>query len=433
MSLRLDWYRSFLVRWVGRWVLPWLCPPERVEAGRVEAFVAKGWPAAPVRRGDRAWFHAASVGELESLWTLILGWLRGDSSREVIVTVLSGSATPSLVKLRAEIESIFGSGRILYSGFCPWEGSWGEVLEAFAPGVFVTAKYEAWPELWASLAGSGTPLAIVGARAQRSLRLAKRLCRWMGVALPRTLLATSDEEDAADLRADFPQAEIRFCGEPRWDRVSERLRKRNPRATVLADRLRALPRPWLVLGSCWPEDLKLWRPVLEGFPGTAWVVPHRVEGASLEKIRYELSGQRSWQLSSNVLENSEQPKASGAAGVLVDEMGILSELYSFADLAYVGGGFGAGVHSTIEPALPGLPVSAGPRGQGRFPEIRQLLRTGQLTRVESSADAAEWLGRVLSPELAARRRDWGSQAHARLGASARVLEALDELLKACYP
>ena len=72
------------------------------------------------------------------------------------------------------------------------------------------------------------------------------------------------------------------------------------------------------------------------------------------------------------LGNPASRKFGSRPCVLVDEMGFLSELYGAADWAYVGGGFGAGVHSTIEPAIQGIPILIGPVRADHFTEIGQL-------------------------------------------------------------
>jgi 3-deoxy-D-manno-octulosonic-acid transferase len=361
------------------------------------------------------------VGELESLWTLVSGWLERDS-HEAIVTVFSESARGALSRLERELSD--KPGKLRYAGYSPWEGRWRESLETFAPAAFVTAKYEAWPELWASLNELGTPLVIAGAKARPSLRLAKRLCLLLGRPLPSLVLLTADEEEKAPLLKLFPQARVRCVGESRWDRVKERLENGNMRARELIAGCAGLPRPWGVLGSAWPEDLEVWGGRLGSVKGTIWVVPHRVDAPSVAKISGILRRQGiTFVLSSELRQGS----AAGAA-VIVNEMGFLSELYGSADWSFVGGGFGEGVHSTIEPAINGIPVAIGPNGAGKFPEIAELTKSGQVTVVRNVRELGQWLDGIHTADMQASRARWKEQAFGRLGATAKALEEVRTLL-----
>ena len=90
------------------------------------------------------WFHAASVGELETLWPVAVELAgSGDEKREFIFTVLSSSARERVAKL-AQVVSERGA-KVRFCGYSPWEGDWREALHSLGPEVFVTAKYEPGP------------------------------------------------------------------------------------------------------------------------------------------------------------------------------------------------------------------------------------------------------------------------------------------------
>lgn len=87
----------------------------------------------------RAWFHAASVGELESLIPLIEAWL--DRGQDALVTIFSESAKSSLDRLVLGCAS--RQGRVLFGGYAPWEGEWGTALDRSGTDLLASAKYEA--------------------------------------------------------------------------------------------------------------------------------------------------------------------------------------------------------------------------------------------------------------------------------------------------
>lgn len=424
-TLRSEIYR-FWMREVGqRWVIPRVAPRERVEAGLAEwkALVTHGVGRSSACR--RIWFHAASVGELESLWPVVLESAREMPDLEVVLTVFSRSARGRLDQLRDAV--LAAKGRVSFAGYSPWEGSWTEALVRLEPEIFVTAKYEAWPELWGALARMGIPLVIVGARLRRSLRVCRGACRALGLALPDLTLLPVLDAEVEGLASLFPLATVISAGEPRWDQVFARSQRGNSRARDLIHSLSGLSRPWGILGSAWMEDLEVWKELLSnGWEGTLWVVPHRVDPeyvARIESFFAEMDAV-AVRTSTCALGGTE---VSRRKLVLVDEMGFLSELYAGSDWAYVGGGFGAGVHSTIEPAIHGIPIAAGRAGSKKFAEITELQGTRQLSLVSSAGDLQGWLDwvRVEAPAL---RQSWLEQARGRRGATRTVVGILRQSL-----
>ncbi len=414
--------------------LPWM----RARLGDRDAL---GFPAeegvgvSADSRPSTRWYHAASAGELEILWPLILE--EGKRGKRVVATVFSPSDPGALKRLVGEWQASGLDPARLVTGFSPVEGSWLYALGSQQPEVFVTAKYEAWPELWASLWQRQIPLVIVSARRRSSIDWALRLTGLMGGATPDALLLASNEDDASELRRSYPGFAVESPGDPRWERVEARAQRGNPRARELVERFAGFPRPWGVFGSVWPEDLEVWSKTLSSdrarapgsSMGTFWVVPHRVEPERIRSIRLRLEV-----VGFSVIQSSELKTAtpSGDPGpgerrsvLLIDEVGFLSELYGSADWAYVGGGFGSdGVHSVIEPAIHGLPIACGPSRSVYFPEIAELKRLGQLALLQGEADLDSWLREAPRVEPA-QRELWRRAALGRLGATARILLAVD--------
>ena len=312
---------------------------------------------------------------------------------------------------------------VLYAGYSPWEGEWARALHQLNPTLFITAKYEAWPDLWVSLREKSIPLAIVSVHSRKSLKIARFFCEIFSGGLPRLLLFPCLESEVAGLRQLFPQAEIDVTGEPRWDRVYYRAQIGNPRAQELIRVFQKAKRPWGVVGSAWGADLNFLTPIFGRLSGTLWVVPHRVDPESIQKIEEFLT-----KLGIKVAKTSAFP--GGSLGidldcVLVDEMGFLSELYSVADWAYVGGGFGVGIHSTIEPAIHGIPIGVGPNGTHKFSEVTELTATGQLTVLRTEVELRKWSESLLV-QRASQKARWKSDAHIRLGATQKILAAIEK-------
>lgn len=411
-SLRLRLYRSTLCRLAESLVLPRFFGTQRMNISELERVPPRG-----SSKTARYWFHAASVGELESIWTVIESVARKGQA-ELIVTVFSESAERAISRLKTEVTALCGD-KLLYAGYSPWEGRWAEILERARPDRFVTAKYESWPDLWATLSQQKIPLTIVGAQDRSSLRSGVRMLKLLGFEPPGHQFLAIRSEDAELLKKRYPQAVTIVTGDPRWDRVLARTKTGNPRARELIASFQDRARPWGVFGSVWLSDLNFLAETLKEFPGTIWFVPHHVDDSTVTGLQAKLT-----RLGISSLRTSELPSASTEAkgmAIIVNEMGFLSELYAAADWAYVGGGFEAGVHSTIEPAIQGLPILIGPKNASKFPEIAQLQKAGQLTVAGSASQLESWV----SLRLFTKSAQWKKDADSRLGATQRVLAALE--------
>ncbi|NDF16326.1 hypothetical protein EB061_13595, partial [bacterium] len=216
---------------------------------------------------------------------------------------------------------------------------------------------------------------------------------------PRWFFFANTEDSRSGLRDLFPDASVFSGVDPRFERVSRRLESigsdplKNGIISEVRSGLKDHPRPVIIAGSVWPEDLRVFLPAFRNSPGSLVVVPHSLDPANLRAIHELLEAE----IPGRYLE--------------VHRMGVLVELYPLADAAFVGGGFGKGIHSTLEPAISGLPVLSGPSGVDRFPETLELKEARVLTVVRGSEEIERWLhglpGQPWSPaEVRAKRSQY---------------------------
>jgi hypothetical protein len=147
------------------------------------------------------------------------------------------------------------------------------------------------------------------------------------------------------------------------------------RVLVWRTRMAALPRPVGIVGSAWSSDLHELLVNAKNIPGSLVVVPHDLSPTHVDSLRQDLEA------------------TMPGRYLLIDEMGLLVELYSIADWAFVGGGFHQGIHSTIEPAVAGLRIMCGPKNADRFPEVAELVEAGILTVCPDAKAISNWLHR----------------------------------------
>jgi 3-deoxy-D-manno-octulosonic-acid transferase len=317
------------------------------------------WRQSPREKSrNTLWFHAASAGELEILVPLIEAAVV--EGRKVCVSVFSPSAKKSLKKLPEGL---------LFRGFSPAESEWRFAFDHFGVAEVITAKYEAWPGLWQAASKRGIRISIVCAQMRSSLLWAKRFLSAFGVRLPRLRFYVLEDAAIERLKLAFPNAEFVLSVDPRWQRVSRRAEKAADSEALhrWKQKHADAKKPYWVIGSAWPEDMQMLREAILNYPGTVWVVPHSLKSKPDPSIY-----------------------APSENCILVDEMGLLVELYSIADRAWVGGGFGKGIHSTLEPAAYSIPVGCGPKNVEKFFETRELREKGILTVCDQREKILEW-------------------------------------------
>ncbi len=398
-----------------------------LEARRDAAPGLAAW-AARAREAGRplAWVHAPSVGEALVAQAVLEALRARRPELQVAFTHFSPSVESWRDRLGADVAT-----------YLPWDTAdeAASALDALRPNVLVFTRTEVWPGLVAGARARGVPVALVGGivppGAGRARWLARRLLRSTWGELSRAC-AVAQEDAARLVWLGVPEAAVRVTGDPAIDSATGRAQAADPAAPYLAP-FHEEPRPTVVAGSTWPADEAVLVPALRTVrdlvPGLRVIfAPHEPTAEAVGGLLSRLQG-LGWKARPlSAVESRGSP--GDAAAVVVDRVGVLAHLYTVGSVAYVGGGFGdSGLHSVLEPAAAGLPVTFGPRIE-RAPGAAGLLAAGA-ARVAGDAEAlAEALGTWLrDPES---RNDASARAFsyigAHSGAAARTAELLDALI-----
>ena len=345
------------------------------------------------------WFHAPSVGEgLQAVPVIDL--LR---ARRPDVQIAYTHYSPSA-------EQFAGSTGADFADYLPFDtyGGARAVIAALQPTVLVFSKLDVWPALTETAAARGIKICLISATLPESSGRRGLLARHVLGDAYRSLHrvgAISDEDATRLSEQGVPTDRITVTGDTRYDQVCKRAKAP---ASPLVESLKSSA-PTLVAGSTWPTDDEILFP--------AWVeIRKLLPTARLIIAPHELSADHVTSIAdwarSNALRLSRTSDANAATGdvVLVDQYGVLGDLYALADVAFVGGGFhDAGLHSVLEPAAFGAPVLFGP-GHEKSREASALLAAGGAYTVTDEADLAQRLGDLLESR----------EAHDAAGAAARL-------------
>jgi len=375
---------------------------------------------------DRArpllWIHAPSVGEgLQARPVLELTRARRPDA-QLAYTHFS----PSAFAFARELD-------VDFRDYLPFDtpGDARVALESLAPTALVFSKLDVWPIITREARTRGVRLGMISATlsrgSSRRSRTASALLRDAYASLE--VVGAIDDSDADRLvQLGVRSNVIVITGDTRYDQVWLRA-QRVDRASPLLLRLRD-PRPTIVAGSTWPADEAVLLPAFETLRhGEASprliIAPHEPNpnhvGPLLE-----------WASSAGLaVARLDDPNAGKADVVVIDRLGILGELYSLADIAFVGGGFhAAGLHSVLEPAAFGVPVLFGPRHDNSR-DAALLAQRGGGAPVSSEADLSKRLRAWILDGAA--RREAGDYARALvrsgLGAAERSFELVNRLLE----
>jgi len=359
--------------------------------------------------GRRIWFHAASMGEFEQCIPVI------GAVRELLpgATIIATFTSPSGYRhvARSGIADV-----VLY---LPLDTKANAIrfFDALRPDVGVVVRYDLWRNHLLEARSRRIPIHVINATVPAMARF-RFLRGWIG-ALYRSAatLTAMTPNDAAELRS-IVEHDVAYLPDTRYDRILQRIASPDP--SIL--RLRRQDRVTVVLGSSWQQDEELFLAALLQMADARLrciIVPHEPTPSHVCKLRSML----------NATLMSEVFEPTTTEHIIVDSVGSLLSLYAIADAAYVGGGFGAGVHSLAEPAGYGLALACGPHIQ-RSRDADALVEADALTVVQTTAEIVTWLRTSVLDPIA--RHDVGHRAESmvvtRSGSSKRCASLIVESL-----
>lgn len=350
---------------------------------------------------ERIWIHAASLGEFEQGRPLI-EWLRRERPG---VRILLSFFSPSGYEVR---KNYAAADCVVYLPFDTPHAA-REFVSVARPSMAVFVKYEFWGNYLTALSRAGVPVYIISA----IFRDGQIFFRPYGGMFRRMLgcftrLFVQDEKSRTLLQGIGVEPErITVAGDTRFDRVTDTLRaaREVPEVEQWLDATGGRGRFTIVAGSSWGPDEDVYFPWLGAHPEVrAVIAPHEFDASRLEAMRNRLGADVT-------LLHSELPSASperiaAARYLIIDCFGLLASLYRFATMAYVGGGFGVGIHSVTEAAVFSVPVIFGPN-YGKFREARDLIAAAGAFSVDSPRTFDTIATRMLKDT---RRRDEAGKA-----------------------
>lgn len=307
------------------------------------------------------WMHCASLGEFEQ-GRPILEQIR---SRHPDWQILLSFFSPSGYEIRKHYA---GADFIVY---LPLDNPSNAkaFVRLWQPQLTIFVKYEFWYYYFQELHQQKIPVLIIASL----FRPNQIFFKWYGKAF-RELLGWVEHlfiqnQASADLLSSIGHQHYSICGDTRVDRVID-----------IAKQAREFPlvqtfvgqQPVFIAGSTWPEDEAVLLPFFNEAWPEAWkiiIAPHNINSAQINRFEQKL------QLPAIRYSALDTENAHAAQVLIIDNIGMLSALYQYGRIAYIGGAFRTGLHNTLEPMAFGLPIIFGPK-YTKFEEAKQLVKHG---------------------------------------------------------
>jgi 3-deoxy-D-manno-octulosonic-acid transferase len=324
------------------------------------------------------WFHSASLGEFEQGRPLIEKIRKEKPDYRILLTFFS----PSGYEMR---KNYAGADIVCYLPFDHFKNA-RKFLDLTQPTMAIFIKYEFWMNYLNQLKSRNIPTYIISAVFRKS----QLFFRWYGRKY-RNVLNDFDwffvqDNNSLELLKRFNHHNVTVSGDTRFDRVKEifESRKTVPEIEKFLNYSETNQDFALIAGSSWEKDEDILIPWFNRHPDIKLIIaPHEIEESRIESIKNRMTRP--------VARLSKPEEIEKADCLIIDCIGLLSSAYRYGSIAYIGGGFGVGIHNILEAAVYGTPVVFGPNYH-KFREAKELIACGGGSSVAGSDEFTACMG-----------------------------------------
>lgn len=367
-----------------------------------------------ISKGDQTiWFHAASLGEYEQGLPIMEQVRKEFSGYKILLTFFSPSGYE--VKKNTKVADV-----VTYMPL-DTKKKVTSFLDIVNPALVVFIKYEIWPNYIAELNSRNIPTLLISALFKNNQVYFKSYGSFMRNALFHFTHIYVQNGQSKALLNSIDITKVSVTGDTRLDRVSKILEQDNSLAFM--ERF-INGNTCIIAGSTWPEDEKLLVEFINKTPDVQLIIaPHNINKDHSESL---LNAIKKPTCLYSDFTTSDSKKYDV---LIVDTIGLLTKIYSYADIAYVGGAFATGLHNTMEPAVFGIPVVIGPDYKG-FLEAENLVRLGGIISISNEEELEKILKKLISNPTEARQIGTINSKYIlnNKGASVQILKDIRTLL-----
>ena len=324
------------------------------------------------------WIHSSSLGEFEQ-GRPIVDYIRTNYPEyKILLTFFSPSGY--------EMRKNYPNADYVFYIPADTRRRVRQFLDVVKPELAIFVKNEFWLNMLAELRRRNIRTYIASAIFRRNSIFFHPLGGIWREALRTFETLFVQNEGSKELLAEIGVENVVVAGDTRFDRVIA-IADEAKRVEVI-EKFKGDKRLF-VAGSTWGPDEEILLPLINENPDIKFVIaPHEMDEERIERLLREVKG--------GAVRYTQLPDDFAEKQVLVlDTIGLLSRVYGSAEWAYIGGGFGAGIHSTLEAAVYGMPVAFGPK-YGKFKEACDLIELGAGRSVRSAEELKVWFDELKS-------------------------------------
>jgi len=346
-----------------------------------------------ISKNDKTfWFHCASLGEYEQGLPVFKVLREKYPLHKIVLTFFSPSGYE--IRKNTDVADI-----VVY---LPMDTKVNakRFLNIVHPELTIFVKYDIWPNYLIELKKRNLRAILISALFRNNQSYFKPLGSMMRNALSAFEHIFVQNEDSKKLLESINFNNVTVAGDTRFDRVSNQLKTDN-KLTFIEEFKQ--DKQCIVVGSSWPEDEELLVNYINSNSSKNIkyiIAPHNIKQNQIQNLTSKLN------VKTVLFTEKESQNLSDYSVFIIDTIGILSKIYSYADIAYVGGAMGTtGLHNILEPAVFGVPIIIG-KNHSKFPEAQQMIDFGGLKSIKNEDELNSELTSII--ESASKRTQMGS-------------------------
>ena len=307
------------------------------------------------------WVHCASLGEFEQGRPIIEKIKSLQPGTKILLTFFSPSGY--------EIRKDYSEADYIFYLPIDTQANARQFINITKPRIAVFIKYEFWYHYLNQLHKNNIPTYIASAIFRKEQHFFKWYGDWWRSILKNITHIFVQNQRALELLKGINLSNISLSGDTRFDRVIEISQQKKSIPSIEQFKNNHLV---LIAGSTWPEDEVMLIEFINSNekPMKFIIAPHEIEEAKIERLEKSFSAKNCIRFSQASKETLKEAQV-----LIIDNIGMLSSLYQYAEIAYIGGGFGKGIHNILEAAVYGMPVIFGPNYH-KFNEAVDLIERG---------------------------------------------------------
>ncbi|HEY4655217.1 MAG TPA: glycosyltransferase N-terminal domain-containing protein [Cyclobacteriaceae bacterium] len=364
------------------------------------------------------WVHCASLGEFEQGRPIIEKCREAYPQHTILLTFFSPSGY--------EVQKEFNKADFVFYLPLDTVTNARRFIQATRPVLAIFVKYEFWYHFVTELSRRQVPVLSVSA----IFRKEQLFFKWYG-NFYRTILRSFDHffvqnDESVRLLQSISITRCTKAGDTRFDRVFQIVSQAEeiPLARNFKGRDQVL-----VIGSAWPDDMKVLTPFINNKAGSGAlkfiIAPHEISESFVSTI---IDSLEVTSIRYSAIRDANVP--NDARVLIIDNIGMLSRLYRYGEFAFIGGAFGDGLHNILEAACYGVPVFFGNRNYRKFGEATELIDRGGAFAVADYPDLLAQYDAICSPDNYRRARQVTREyVEENLGATETIMNYCATILK----